>query len=174
MSLVLLVVQMAVFVGIFTLMGRVVRILKERITYTRTGFVAYRRPAGRGRFKRALRAGLISMVTAGLVGLTAAIQSAVNVMPLVVAAVMSIGFFYIGYRFKLLRMYAVGILTIILGTVLAVTSIQEDLLAPALFGGTGVLMLISGSVTLLAYLRRTRPASEQDDYLAPDEPTSPL
>lgn len=171
MGWVLLLVQAVLFVGIFSLMGPAVRLLKERITYPRTGYVAYRKPAGRTRLNRAVRAGIIAAVTGGVVAVAAAAQSAVNMLPLIVGIVMSIGIFYIGYRFKLLRLYAVGVLTIILGTVLAVLSISEDLLAPYFFGGMGLLMMTSGTLTLLMYLRSTRPADEQDDYLAPDGPS---
>lgn len=173
MALVLMVAQLGFIIGVFWLVNHVVRWMKERITYPRTGYVAYRKPGRGTRLRRGLRAGLISAAVGAGVGLTAALQNSTHVLPLVVGAVMAIGLATIGYRFALLRMYLLAILSVILGSIIAMLPIDENQVILVFFGSFGSMLLLSGALTLLLYMRSTQPTGETMDEPAPDTDVEP-
>src|SRR5512133_1902856 len=77
LAIVLLLLQMAVIIGMFWSINKIVKYMKERITYPRTGYVAYRRPAPGARLKRVL---LMIGISAGIGAFIAAL-SALKVTP---------------------------------------------------------------------------------------------
>ncbi len=160
LSILLMLLQMAVLLGLFLSMNRVVRFLKERITYRRTGYVAYRRPAPSARLKKGLLTALLAAGMAALVGGLAAIQQTANRMPLVISVILAGALVYIGYRFSLVRLYLIAALTIGWGFALSFIPLGDLYSTGAFFAGYGLLVLLSGLGTLSIYLRRTRPASE--------------
>lgn len=174
MALVLLVVQAGVIIGAFLLMSRVIKALKERITYPRTGYVAYRRPAPGARLKRALLTALIAAIVGALVGVTAAARLAPNRMPLVTSIVMAAALAYLGFRFSLLRLFLTAGLTVAFGFIVALIPLSDTYSTAAYFGGFGLLMLASGGFTLLHYLHSTRPASGSEDYEAPESSSTSM
>jgi hypothetical protein len=159
-AILLLLLQMIVIVGPFLLINRVVAFLKERITYPRTGYVAYRRPAPGARAKRFMLGGLIGASVAALVVVISAIRASENSMPLVISLVMAAMLIYLGYRFGLLRCYILAVLTVVWGYLLSQFPLPDLYETGAFFCGFGFLVLVSGAVTLIVYLRQTRPAGE--------------
>ena len=160
LSIVLMFLQMGVLIGLFLSINKVVKFLKERITYPRTGYVAYRKPAPSARLKKIILAALLSAGMAALVGALAVIQQTANRMPLVISILLAGTLIYIGYRFSLMRLYIIAALTILWGYVLSLTQFSDFASTGAFFAGYGSLILLSGLVTLFIYLRRTYPASE--------------
>ncbi len=160
LAIVILLLQVGVIFGAFLLANRLVKFLKERITYPRTGYVAYRKPASSSRLKRGIASALIAAVAGGLVGALASIPSAANRMPLIMAVIYAGVLIYFGYRFKLTRMYAIAVLTILWGYWISRFARTDTLGSAVFFGGTGTLILLSGIATLLLYLRRTHPAEK--------------
>lgn len=169
LSILLVVLQMAVLLGLFLSINRVVTFLKERITYRRTGYVAYRQPANSTRLKKGLLTGFFAAGIAALVGGLAAIPQAASRMPLVVSIILAGTLIFIGYRFGLARLYIVAALTIGWGYVLSLYQLRDLYSTGAFFAGFGTLVLLSGLITLLIYLRRTHPATEDMlDVTLPD------
>ncbi len=169
LSFVLVLLQVGVILGAFLIINRLVAFLKERITYPRTGYVAYRKPASSARLKRAMYAALIAVGVGVLVGALEAIPSAQNRTALVMAIVYAAVLIYFGFRFSLARMYAVAALVILWGYWISRFSLTDLYNSAVFFGGAGLLILLSGVATLLLYLRRTQPAANDlMDITLPD------
>lgn len=166
---ILLILQLGVITGAFFVMGRVVKALKERITYPRTGFVAYRRPETRARLRKALFAALLAGLIGAFVSVVSSLQAAEDHLPLITGAILAVALALIGYRFNLLRMYLLALLSIVVGYGISFASLPDTLIAPVFFGSYGLLIFLSGLITLLIYIARTRPAGEEEyaDYEAP-------
>lgn len=164
---VLVVLQLAVLLAIFGVMGRLVRYLKERITYPRTGYVAYRRGPLKARARRILLIGLVSGgVAAGLALLSnaSALRSYTTLISGVVISAMLV---YLGARYDLLRMYGQAALTLAISLSISLLPVGEEAARSLFFGGYGLIFLISGSLVLAGYLRRTQPPTGAPDYEAP-------
>ncbi len=158
--------QMIVLVGMFVSINKMVRFLKERITYPRTGFVMYRRRAPGARLKRLLLAMLVSGATGALIGSLAVMRMTSNHMPLIVGIMMAGSISYIGYRFHLVRLYIVATLTALWGFIVSLFRFGNLPSIGIFFTGFGALILLSGLVTLFIYMRRTHPVT--DGMIDPD------
>ena len=166
-ALVLVLLQVVTLLGIFWSMARVVRFLKERITYPRTGYVAYRRAPLKARARRGLLIGLTSGgLAAGLV-LISANSATHSSTPIISGVVMGAMIVYLAIRFNLLRMYVLATVTLALSVVTALLPVDETSGRVLFFGGYGLVFMLSGGLVLAGYLRRTRPPGEIPDYEAP-------
>ena len=120
---------------------RVIKKLKERITYPRTGYVAYRQSQpDRGRWLFIGTAVLFTLLAVLLPG-------TFNQMSVMVGALLGVILIYMGYRVEVRRFYLVGIIAIILGFGLAQSGIEEVLALGYLFTGAGVALLASGVIS---------------------------
>jgi hypothetical protein len=160
-------VQLATMLGIFLVMNRVIRALKERITYPRTGYVAYRRGPLQAHVRRILLIGLLSAVVAGGLALISASSATQGSTIIGTGLVIGAALVYLGFRFNLLRMFALAVLVLALGALISLLPIDEDVARVLFFGVYGLLFLLSGGLILAAYLRRTQPAGDGVDYEAP-------
>jgi hypothetical protein len=167
-SLALTLVQLAGLIAMFWMINPFVKFLKERITYPRTGYVAYRKPARRSRVYGILKTMLLAAAVGALIGVLAATRFGANRMALIVSVIMGGTLVYLGYRFDLLRLYAAGALTVLWGYLVSLFIADYNQSTSVYFIGFGSLILLIGLATLLTYIRRTRPAGEHDDYEAPD------
>ena len=161
LSMLLPLLQMVVLIGLFFMINRIVVFLKERITYPRTGYVAYRKPASSTRLKKILLAGLLAAGMGALVGGLATLQQTANRMPLVISIILASTVIFIGYRFNLVRLYIIAALTIVWGYGVSLYPLGDLYSTGAFFAGFGLLILLSGAVTLFIYMRRTQPAEEE-------------
>ncbi len=167
LSIFLMLLQMGVLISCFALINRVVVYLKERITYPRTGYVAYRKPAVRARIRKIFITMLLSAGIASLVGVVSALQMTENRMPLVISVILAGTLVYIGYRFDLIRLYLTALLVVLYGYGISHYTVAQSNSTGVFFTGFGLLIFISGLLTLFNYLRRTRPMNQADDYEAP-------
>lgn len=158
-AILLVALQMGLLIGLFMTINKVVIFLKERITYPRTGYVAYRKPAPSTRLKKILRTALLAAGTAALVSGLATIQAAANQMPLVISVILAGTLVFIGYHFSLVRLYITAALTIVWGYILSRYPFSDPYSTGAFFAGFGLLILFSGAITLYIYLRRTHPVA---------------
>jgi hypothetical protein len=145
--------------GVFAING-IVKPLKERYIYPRTGYVAYHKPEGRRlHVLRAMAAvlGLVIAIAAAL--LLRVIKEAW--IPAFVGLAFAMFMTYLGVKLGLIRFYILAGVTILLG--LAAAWLQlNDLYAKAFtYGGFGLALIVSGGLTLWHYFRSTQPPSEQ-------------
>ena len=153
--------QPAIIIGGWFVVNWVVRRMKERITYPRTGYVAYRRERGGKR----LRTILVTFGLAALIAIAAvyfAQLAGERMIPLLIGLMMAAAIAYLGYAFYLRRFYLLAVISIVLGGVGTLFGLRDNLALALFFCGFGIAWMVSGSVTLKAYLRSTQPGLEDE------------
>jgi hypothetical protein len=160
-TLLLVVGLPAVVIGGAFLVKRLVQNLKRRVTYPRTGYVAYRRgePTNSRWF---LLAGVLVLIVASFF-----LPDILNQMQAVVGALLAIILSILGYRLGIWRFYLLGVAALFIGIATAVF-LDDELVGAALtFAASGLLLFLSGGLVFLSYLRRTgarHPAVDGGDY----------
>ena len=96
--------------------NRFVSYLKNRITYPRTGFVAYRQVRSYWRF---LIGALVGLMSAALSIMISRLPVSIDWMPLITGVMFTLVSLYIAYRIGLWRYVIIAILTFILGIYLS-------------------------------------------------------
>lgn len=125
-----------------------IRRLKERLTYPRTGYVAYRqKEPAHGRWL--VMAVALLLAIAGLIW-----PSFLGRMQIAVGGLLGTVLFFLGYRVGLWRFYVDGVLALILGFGLALLGLDEVLSTALTFLGAGLALLVGGVLTLISYLNR--------------------
>jgi hypothetical protein len=135
---------------------RIVGKIKERVTYPRTGYVAYHRPASR----RGIRLIAATIGVAAVFGVIFGVISNLITprwIPGISGVVIALLLAYLAYENGIRRFYIMGLYTLFLG-LLVVTLHLADVYASSLFFGSfGLGWIVSGTVTLRHYLRTTKP-----------------
>ena len=137
------------------IVSRILRILKERVTYPRTGYVAYRKE----KYKRGRWMVVISMFILG--GLLAILPDWMSQMPFVEGVIACTVFIYFGYRFSMIRFYVLAAFFVLLGAMLSLMGLGDTLGTALFFGLMGVALLVSGGIALWIYLSRAQPPVEE-------------
>jgi len=144
------------------LVKRAVQHFKETLTFPRTGYVAYPRQKGSGRWKRILQTALIAAAVGAVVALVSE-GLPENLMFLVSGVMIGLFLAYLGYAFGLTRFYVIAVLSALLGVACALLNFQGTLLMGVFFGGMGLMWVFSGLFTLRNYLRNTEPAQVEHE-----------
>ncbi len=141
--------------------GKVVQYFKERITYPRTGYVAYKRETSK---RRVLTIIVTAVFVAALVAFIALTQHVLNEnwLPVISGALIALFTLYLAYRFGLKRFYVISVITFLLGLVTAWLALPGDYSPAFFFSSFGLVWVLSGAWTLAHYLQNTSPpAGEQ-------------
>lgn len=147
-----------VILGGMLVVGWAVRTVKERLTYPRTGYVAYPRPGtGRRVLAGVIGAG-VSFVLVLLLAARPSLQSALGALQ---AGALAIVFLALSLRTGLVRMAILGIVALGAGLEATVAGLQSSLGSALVFGAAGVAALLSGALILVHYLRTTAPPAEE-------------
>jgi hypothetical protein len=134
-----------------------IRTLKERITFPRTGYVAYRQKEG-NRVVRMGMATIIAMLMSGLLVYFIVRQPAgFNLMPAVSGLLIAFVLGMMGFRSALPRFYLLAAASFILGGIFAIVKLDNVLGLAVYCLVIGLVLAISGGVVLGRYLR-TNPA----------------
>ena len=158
--------QVVLIIASFWIVGWLVRTLKERITYPRTGYITMHRPSGARGFRRGVMNALLAFTLSGILVLV----SKVSGLQLFsgAAVLLALAYLYLAYRFGVLRFAIVAVLTVGLGFVSAFLRLGDYPAAAVLFTGEGVIWLASGALTLWHFLRTTQPANPAERYGEPE------
>jgi hypothetical protein len=133
----------------------IIRTLKERITYPRTGYVTYRNPKPTRR-SRTLSYSLILGIVLIVVGIiTSAPEKTLSWLPMFEGVIIGGFLLFIGYRTLIYRFYVLGAISILVGTLLSVSGIGNLIGMGMLFIILGFSLLFSGGYRLYIYLRQT-------------------
>ncbi len=135
----------------------VVKVLKGRITYPRTGFVQYHRPP-RSAPRRVL-VGVLAATVSGFVavGLTSKAPASLVWIPAMQSVLIGLSLLYLGYSVGLGRFYALAAASLALGAGVSALGLGDALGNGVYFLSMGLLALVSGGITLRRYLQSTRP-----------------
>lgn len=159
-AILLMIAQPAVIVIGSLIVQKYLPIIKEKVTYPRTGYLTFRRPPRSRRVKRALIVGLV----AGLVGALVTMVSSKlpdNYLPLLSSVFLFIFSIYIAYQTAVSRFYVIGILMVLLGAAISFLPFENVLPYTLFFSGIGIIWIISGVITLIGYLKKTSPQTEE-------------
>lgn len=135
--------------------GRIVQRLKTSLTYPRTGYVAYARSSPRRR-KVVLAIGL--SITFGLILLMSLSGEGLSAWMALLDG-MLLGFVLLVAAPGLLRFYLLAAASLLCGLLISLAGVAGNLANAAFYAGMGLLLAISGLLTLASYLRQapTRP-----------------
>ncbi len=146
--------------GVFAING-IIKPLKERYVYPRTGYVAYHKPEGRRlHLLRAMAAvlGLVIAIAAAL--LLRVINEAW--IPAFVGLALAMFMTYLGVKLGLMRFFVVAGFTILLGIIAAWLQLNDLYAKFFIYGGFGLALIVSGGLTLWHYLRSTQPPAGEE------------
>ena len=143
------------------LTNALVKLIKERITYPRTGFVAYRRKYGLSRWVRiAISAGLSMLMAVLVVLLITNPRFGMTWMPAVSGILLGIVWLIIAYRTALVRFYLQAVIIVLAGVGLSLAGVGNFMGMAIFYGLMSLALLVSGGVTLWIYLRQTQHIEE--------------
>jgi len=160
---ILIIGQVVVILSSAWLVGRGVRAIKERLTYPRTGYIAYPPKKGKDRILRIVISGGIAVVVSTLVGLVSRLPSLNSWLPLISGALIALAMLFIGFRFDLTHFFLLAAYDVAAGWGVSRAGLEDDQKFAVLFCLLGVGLFVSGGVTLLRYLRSTRPADSREE-----------
>lgn len=158
--LLLIVVQPVIIIGGSLLARKILPLIKERLTYPRTGYLTFKRPARNNRWKR------IFMVVSVAVAISVLVTFITNalperLLPFITACFLMIFSAYLGYQNAVPRFYWAGLFILLLGAGIAYLNPTGPLPYMYLFTGTGLIWVFSGLITLILYIRKTKPIAEE-------------
>lgn len=139
--------------------SRAVKAVKERVTYPRTGYVAYH---GKNR-KRRLGRIVVAIALSAAVGMLFSLFFNLipdRWIPTIAAGVMSIFFLVIAYNLALLRFVGLAVYFFAVGLLVSWWMPAEPYDMAAMLGLGGLGVLVSGALALRSYLANTRPVDE--------------
>lgn len=147
--------------------GRIVTAIKARITYPRTGFVAYPRKRGRRLATLAFAAFVAALAVAAVMVLAAVSKSMPSLLVLAQGAIGAAMLAYLGYSMDLRRFYVLAVLSVVFGIAAAAAGLGDILGDAVYFALMALALIASGALTLRAYLRDAPPpAAEGEDDAA--------
>ncbi len=145
-TVILILAMLAVAIGGTLLLTQGIKLAKERVTYPRTGYVAYRtKEPGRSRWWL-LPVAVILILTAGFW------PDALNDMSIFIGVTLFVILVYLGYRVGLRRFYLTGLATLLIGPIFANVIEEEFLGVAATFAVSGVVLLLAGFWAFRSYL----------------------
>ncbi|MCX7860920.1 MAG: hypothetical protein N2385_12565 [Chloroflexus sp.] len=131
---------------------QILHTLKARLTYPRTGYVAYRQP----RLWQHVLGGLVGLgVGIALVNLTFDVRLATAWMPVIIGVTLAGGMTYLGAYLDLPRFYALAMFIASVGLLIHWLAFDGFLGASLVIIAAGAWMLVAGGITLYRYLQRT-------------------
>ncbi len=157
-SILLGLVQPLVIIGGSIFTSKIVKIIKEKLTYPRTGYLLFRQQKS-----RRVRRMVIVFLTAFMISiLVSFFASAIpeQFTPLMTGIFMAGFTIYIAYWMGVNRFYWMSGFTLIIGVVITLLNLPGVLPFVTLFAGIGLIWMISGSWTLINYLKNTEPVEE--------------
>ena len=132
----------------FAIMGGawVLGILKRRVTYPRTGYVAYQKPKAKAFWFPFLIAPLLMMLPFGPTQLVLPVTGLISAIILIAVA----------HNQRLNRLYFLGAFLLVVGIALGVAQVDVETGFSLFFGLAGMFAIVSGAFTLRRYLERPR------------------
>jgi hypothetical protein len=140
----------------------IIQRIKERTTYPRTGYVTYK-SSWKNKGNVAIAVGVMALVLAFVVFTTVTDTKLIAWGPVVCGLFLGILMVQAGYRLSQPRFYFLAFLGLLIGAVLVVSGVSIVISWPLFFGLNGLILLISGSLTLWKYLRRNPAPLEPPD-----------
>jgi len=146
-----------IVIGGMIVLGLALRAIKERLTFPRTGYVAYPRPAPARRILAGVIGAGVSLVLVLLLAARPSWQAALAALQGAALAVVWLAF---SLRTGLVRMAVLGFVALGAGLVAPFAGLESSLGSALTFAVAGASALLSGALVLAHYLRTTAPSVE--------------
>ncbi len=165
-------VPLVVFVGAAFLIDALVRRFRMRVTYPRTGFIAYQKPQP---LKRPTRLAIwigIPLLTAAFLAFLFLNRSyfqtaGQDYVSFLVPSFMGLLFCglwaIVGWKISLPRFYLIAAVSLLVGAGLFINGVGGNIGLALLLGAMGVVLCVSGGLTLGQYLRQNPAPQETTD-----------
>ncbi|PWH15081.1 MAG: hypothetical protein DDG60_06495 [Anaerolineae bacterium] len=161
LSNIMFVFFLLIMIGGGFLINRLVMMLKEHVTFPRTGYVSFAHPTGARQWKRMLLLSAFSAFLAALiVFLILNSQAGFDWTTTVTGLIFSAVLVFLAWRFRLLRFLAYAVLSVGLGVVLGFANWPHNFGLVLYYGALGLSMLLAGAVILGNYLRQNPAPAE--------------
>ncbi|OGD21413.1 MAG: hypothetical protein A2W03_15230 [Candidatus Aminicenantes bacterium RBG_16_63_16] len=149
---------LVILAGLF-LVGRLVRFLKFRITYPRTGYVAYKKKEATPRRRAA------AAVSGGVIGAAFSVLLAVSPsvrawLPALNGLLIAFACHLFARRADVMRFHILAVVSAVIGLAVALAGIGDIKGISLYYGVFGAAMIVSGIVAFSLYLRRSRTDEE--------------
>jgi len=161
MGLIMAIIEPLFFIACWYLYGRLVRWVKEHITYRRTGYVAYQPKPKKERTKRAVIGGVLGFVMALTITFIGPqvfkIDSAI-----MVGMLLGLVTLFLAYTNGVKRLYLLAPFEMAAGCWVSTLLMDAELRSIFLMAIIGVGWLLSGLIAFVRYLVKTKPLGEGD------------
>ena len=141
--------------------ARLVRWIKETITYRRTGYVAFQPKSRKERSKRAMISAILGFSMALLITYIGPEILKISAQ-LIIGSVMAAITLFLAFRNGINRLLIVGAAEFALGLWTSTLPFDPELLPVLLMGLIGAVWLLSGMCAFIAYIVRTKPKQEEN------------
>lgn len=143
------------------LVSRILRFLKRRITYPRTGYVAFKKkePSPKRRVATMIIGGIIGGSLAALYGLSPSLKT---LFPALNGILFAIAVLIFANKVGLIRFYILAAVSAIIGFAVTAAGVGDVKGVSLYYGVFGAAVTISGLVTLIVYLRKSPRADRED------------
>lgn len=152
-------VLVIVFAGL--LINKILRFLKQRITYPRAGYVSFRKE--RSPKRRWISAALGALIGASFPFLMSSVPSFRDMLPAVNGLLFGVVFLLLANKSGVARYFALSFVSIAIGIALAAGGIGDTRGISLFYALFGAAMTLSGLAALVVFLRRNKPAAEGVD-----------
>ena len=142
------------------LASRILRFFKRRITYPRTGYVAFKKkePSPKRRIAAAVTGGLMGASLAALYGLSPSVRT---LLPALNGILLAVVVLLIANKIGLIRYYVLAAVSVVIGFAVTAAGIGDTKGISLYYGLFGAAVTVSGLAALFVYLKRSpRPAAE--------------
>jgi hypothetical protein len=152
------------FVGGGFLINRLVMTMKERITFPRTGYIAFPRKTGSSRWRRILLISILSASVSALMTVLLMKRPANFDWTVAASGLLFCGVVvYLGIRSGVGRFFITATASLVLGIAFGYANLPENLGPAAFYGTLGTAMLLIGGLSLWRYLRQNPTQTEAWD-----------
>ncbi len=151
-----------VLIGGAWLINRLIKLLKERITWPRTGYVTYNRREGSNRGLRLVLGLVIGGLVAALASLLATSPNIrISMLPLLSGLLLGLVLMGFAWRTSIPRFYLLSFLSAVLGVILAYGRLEDIVALAYYYLVFGMVLFATGACVLRAYLHQN-PAAQDD------------
>jgi MFS family permease len=145
------------------LVSRFVRFFKHRITYPRTGYVAFKKkdPNPKRRTATMIVGGIIGASLAALYGLSPSVKA---IFPALNGLLLAVAVLFFANKVGLVRFYVLAAVSAVIGLAVTAAGVGDIKGVSLYYGLFGAAVTLSGLATLVDYLRKSpRAAGENTD-----------
>ncbi len=150
-----------ILLGIFGF-RKTIRYFKERITYPRTGYISYRTKRKNNHLV-GMATGLVLGMIFGLIASQLSSLIGTSWIPAFIGVMLAIILYILAYKSNVIRFYVLAVTSIIIGSIVAFSGIDEWLQSAAFFAGVGFCFVISGLAALIIYMRNSHPVELEEE-----------